>query len=57
MTVNELIAALQKVKNKDMDVLVSDHDSNFYDIGSALVVKVTEGREDEENGEAVIVLG
>jgi hypothetical protein len=47
MKVKELIAALQKINNQDLEVLSSDHDYWFYDISSVQMKFIYDGREVE----------
>lgn len=55
MTVNELIAKLSKVEDKNLEVLVGDNDGWRYETFAVRLEKVRDGRT-KEDGELCVVV-
>lgn len=55
MTVNELIAKLSKIEDKNLEVLVGDNDGWRYESFSVSIEKVRDGRR-YEDGEPCVVI-
>ena len=56
MTVQELIDALNKIENKNLEVLTADHDHWFYDTYRVGLEKIHQGVIREDIGTLCVVI-